>query len=226
MSAHTFLYDEKLDFVSYNYFPRLFLCVYFVPRSGSNLLADLMRQTKKMGFPLEYFSPSNYKYLSSRISGLSLTNLDPLFCKRTSKNGIFSYKWNSDFDALPTEYKVIRRFTPAKNLFIDRRNLDAQAKSYVTALKTGIWARQKNTIYDTEKCAVSSNEMDQAISKLSTIRNQTLQRLKNEENGYVSIYAEDLFEHPSRVLEEVMLYCQIGTDGLMLPSAAKYTSSC
>ena len=222
--AHSFLYGEGLDFPLYEGRPRLFVCLHFVPRSGSNLLADLMRQTERLGFPLEYFSPANLRDLASRLPQLSLSHLDSLFQRRTSPNGVFSYKWNSNFQALEAESRVARALTPRTNVFIDRRDLDAQARSFLVASKTGIWARQKGVRHSVEEPDLSPEDMEHAKEQLSEVRAETLAILCEERDPTLTVYAEDLFEEPASTVKSVMEYCGVSIDGLSLPATASQTA--
>lgn len=205
--------------------PRLFVCLHFVPRSGSNLLADLMRQTERMGFPLEYFSPANLADLSARIPGLSLSSLGPLFERRTSPNGIFAYKWNSDFEGLAAEAEAARAFAPKANIFIDRRDRDAQARSYLVAGRTGIWARQNGVRYEVREPDLSARELREAKTRLAELRARTWAIAEVDGGQVLRVFAEDLFQQPARVLGDVMRFCGIATEGLVLPDRSMYTSS-
>ena len=63
MENRKFLYDECLDFDAYTDTPGKIVCFHFIPRSGSNLLADLIRQVGRIGFPL------NISPCQSRLHG-------------------------------------------------------------------------------------------------------------------------------------------------------------
>lgn len=63
------IYTEKHDFEDYTGLPNNLICLYFIPCSGSNFLADEMRKTGKLGYQLEYFS-SNFRLLSAKLMDL------------------------------------------------------------------------------------------------------------------------------------------------------------
>jgi LPS sulfotransferase NodH len=147
-----------------------------------------------------------------------------LFQRRTSPNGVFSYKWNSNFQALEGASRVTRTLTPRRNVFIDRKDLDAQAKSFLVASKTGIWARQKDIKYSMEAPDLSSEVMEHAKEKLSEVRAKTLAILQAEGGSPLTVYGEDLFAEPATVVKSVMEHCDVSTEGLALPETASQTA--
>jgi LPS sulfotransferase NodH len=134
MHNNHFLYSTDYDFPVYESdLPRKHVCIHFVPRSGTNLLADLIRQSSSLGFPLEYFSKNNIELISKRLPNLTYSDFSDLVRIRTSPNGYFSYKWNSDFDQLEHSSFVKIQFRPDYHIFIDRLDVHAQAVSYLKA---------------------------------------------------------------------------------------------
>jgi len=184
------IYNEEFDFEGYEYPPKKIVCVYFVPRSGSNFLADEMRKTGLLGYPLEYFSGGNMARLRKRMPNITRGLLWPIIEKRTSPNGVFSFKWNSNYGG-PT---II---SPDYKIFIDRKDLDAQAKSFVIAEKTGDWLKVGNAGYGPSK-----GEIEYAKQRLSDMRLSTLKML----NEYRAFYFEDLIEDSEGVISNILEY--------------------
>lgn len=183
------IYNEDYDFEDYDYPPEKVICVYFVPRSGSNFLADEMRDAD-LGYPLEYFSGDNMTRLRKRLPNLSGSNLIPLIEKRTSPNGVFSFKWNSNYGGNPI-------VTPDYRIFIDRKDLDAQAKSFVIAEKTRDWLKDGGMGYGPSQAEISS-----AKKRLAEMRANTLKMLDGKE--YLTIWFEDLIKDSESIIESIL----------------------
>lgn len=174
MESRKFLYDQRFDFEAYRGVPKKIVCFHFVPRSGSNLLADLIRQVGRIGFPLEYFSPANLQYLARRMPELAEYEFTRLVSCRTSPNGVFSYKWNSNFEGLDCSAAVTSQFRDACHVFIDRRDLAAQAKSYWDAMKTQTWLNQKGRELTVANIPATEADIRWAAHELEKVRQQTL----------------------------------------------------
>jgi len=181
-------YSAEFDFPFYLTESMKVICLWFIPRSGSNFLADEMRKNGKLGYPLEYFSINRIRELSKRIPEL-IPDYRNIIKYRTSPNGVFSYKWNANFGVnLP--------FEPDLNIFIDRQNKGLQARSYAIAKHTGEWLERK-TDYS-PKCY----QVDMAKGELSKIRISTLRLLKQRD--YIAIYYEDLVKDSNRIIDGII----------------------
>ena len=221
---HEFLYDQSLDFPDYTKPPNKVICLYFVPRSGSNLLADLMRQTGRLGFPLEYFDPGNLSILGKRMPGLAHHDFSMLFAKRTSRNGVFSFKWNSNSERLDYGNKVRTMLSPRFHIYIDRLNREAQARSYCIAMKTRIWVRRKGSAAHNVFFEPSKDDVKTACQELSRVRKDTLKLLQETAVSYLTVNAETLFSDPVETLIHVLQYCEIDHQGVRMPSEALWTA--
>lgn len=224
MENRKFLYDECLDFDAYTDTPGKIVCFHFIPRSGSNLLADLIRQVGRIGFPLEYFSPANLGYMAERLPGLSEYDFTELMRCRTSPNGVFSYKWNSNFESLDCSTAVARQFGDARHVFIDRLDLAAQAKSYWDALKTQTWLNQKGRDVTCANFPATEVDIRWATDELEKVRRRTLDYLRRKEVEYVTILAEDIFSSPRETLLKIADFCGIDLAGVELPEQSQWTA--
>jgi len=115
-------------------------------RSGSHLLASLLRNSRQAGIPLEYFHRRHWdEWRLARGSGASnnQTLYKLLITTRTTPNGIFSFKAHWDqftfFSSLGLEHFARR----AKFIRISRRDKLAQAISLAIARQTGSWSYEQ-----------------------------------------------------------------------------------
>jgi LPS sulfotransferase NodH len=163
-------YSQIYDFNDYYGTPKKVVCLYFMPRSGTNYLAREMSKTGVMGYPLEYFSPDHILDLKHRMNGFGIGNINPLLQRRTSPNGVFSFKWNSNFgDVRQLGLK------PDRSIFVDRQDTVAQARSFCIAEKTGGWAIKKNSTY-----APSKQQIQDAMQKIAAMRDSTLRMIPTD----------------------------------------------
>ena len=224
MESRKFLYDQRFDFEAYRGVPKKIVCFHFVPRSGSNLLADLIRQVGRVGFPLEYFSPANLQYLARRMPELAEYEFTRLVNCRTSPNGVFSYKWNSNFEGLDCSAAVTSQFRDACHVFIDRRDLAAQAKSYWDAMKTQTWLNQKGRELTVANIPATEADIRWAAHELEKVRQQTLGYLRRKETPYLTIMAEDIFSSPRETLVKIANFCSVDLTGVALPEQSQWTA--
>jgi LPS sulfotransferase NodH len=111
------------------------------PRSGSTFLGDALTDAGSFGAPFEYLHKRNrYRWTARFGSDDMSTLLGQIIAHRTSANGIFGLKahWNQF-----APHADLRLFEPHGGLervvFIYRRDLAAQAISFLRAVQTWQW---------------------------------------------------------------------------------------
>lgn len=184
------IYDAGNDFFPYGGEIEKIICVYFVPKSGSNFLAEKMRETGKLGYPLEYFSIANIAKLRKRLPCFSRSNPQALMECRTSPNGVFSFKWNCNYGPMRLPFEI------DYSIFIDRQNRKAQARSFVVAEKTGKWLESTKG-----RGSCSEDEMQRALFQLEGIRQRTFCMAMPDR----IIYLEELQENADGIVTEIMV---------------------
>ena len=119
------------------------------PRSGSTLLAYLLRDCGAMGVPHEYLHPTVHlpvlarRFQSNRQDGAVDIDLylRSLRKRRSTANGVFGLKAHfSQLAGLLHIPSVGRLFEGARLIRIRRRDLVRQAISYYAAEATGVWS--------------------------------------------------------------------------------------
>jgi LPS sulfotransferase NodH len=116
-------------------------CVCFVAavqRCGSNLLYDLMRQTGKLGIPLEYFNP---RVLTTVYPGRGETISDccQLACEEgMTENGVLSIKFfRKHLRSVQRSLRLEEWFGEPRWVWLRRRDIIAQAISWSLAIQSG-----------------------------------------------------------------------------------------
>ena len=175
-------YSQEYDFPEYPGEPNKIICLAFIPRSASNFLADEMRKTGKLGYPLEYFSPAHMLDMGKWVR------------RRTSPNGVFSFKWNSSFCVFP--------LGAGHFIFLDRKDSIAQARSYCIAKKTGEWTKVQNRAYSPD-----INEIRRNRAVLAGIRELTTRRIK--EYYPLTLWFEDVIKDPKGTIERIIEFCEV-----------------
>jgi trehalose 2-sulfotransferase len=115
------------------------------PRTGSNWLAHELRSEGELGYPYEWFSPV---YVASVLGRLGRPfdrrhYIDLVLAGSTTPNGVFGLKAQLDqvirlrneqqFDLLELGFDKV--------IWLERRDVIAQAYSYVRSLKTNVFSR-------------------------------------------------------------------------------------
>lgn len=152
--------------------PRRCYVVCTIPRSGSNLLTDGLRATRRAGMPKQFFLP---KFVArySRELGLDPDADYPGYVRgivntKTTRNEVFGFKLMSwyldDFltrlrdthavgNGTPNDLSLLRNAFPRlRFVYILRRHKLRQALSTARALQTGLWKVQegKTTLREPE----------------------------------------------------------------------------
>ena len=142
--------------------PRRCYVVCAIPRSGSNLLTDGLRATRRAGMPKQFFLPKSEGRYSAEL-GLDPNTDYPGYVRaivnaKTTRNEVFGFKLMSwyldDFlarlrdtrafgDAPMNEFTMLRNVFPRlRFVHIVRRHKLRQALSTARALQTGLWKVQ------------------------------------------------------------------------------------
>jgi trehalose 2-sulfotransferase len=132
------------------------------PRSGSNLLCDLLTSTQLMGCPIEYLHPDGFiKPMAERFQreGLGAITrqryVEELFRRRTTPNGVFGLKafyWQARPYVEHGWFRAL--FDGATYVNLTRADKKGQIVSLAIALQTQQWTsfdkRQGEAAYDEE----------------------------------------------------------------------------
>ncbi len=137
------MYDTIYDFPEYSSRPRIQLMVASSPRSGSTAFCMDLWRLGALGAPLEYFNFGVIckterwgKYLSDGRRYWS-----ELQRKRTSRNGVFSYKFfiSNYYEVAMVVPLLLPKIAPSLVIYLTRQDRLAQAISHAKAMKSGVW---------------------------------------------------------------------------------------
>jgi LPS sulfotransferase NodH len=214
---------------------RIYYVICAPPRTGSNLLCNLMAGSGVMGVPDEYFHPrGGWKIMAERL-GLSRDGkvdmaayINGLESLRTTPNGVFGVKIQYWMMPPLIKNRVISTFFPgARFIFLTRRDHVAQGVSFDMASQTGKWSSQRppsnrwmqplsgsqpNTQYSPEEPVYDRKRIMEAINFV--LREQTSWEAFfaiNDIRPYRAEY-ERLIEDTHAVCEEVCDHIGVTTD--------------
>lgn len=114
---------------------------------------------------------------------------------RTSPNGIFSYKWNSNFNIFDPNQKIFNILSPKHHFFLDRKDREMQALSFAKAKKSNLWINFLD-FQQERSINVDAHDVKEAEKLLNDIRIQTIIWLEMKNIEPVNIYYEDLINNP------------------------------
>jgi trehalose 2-sulfotransferase len=180
--------------------PQVSYLICSVPRSGSNLLCDLLSGTGVAGAPTELFHPDFMRILKQRWEVETTQDyVAQLLARKTGPNGVFGVKAHWDQYHSVFETTDPRRVLPNLQLIsITRRDHLRQAVSMVGALQTLRWKSthperpHRTTEYDAEDIA------------------RKLGRIKRVEELWTDLFDRYGIE-PHRVIYEDFVADQSGT---------------
>ena len=176
--------------------PRRCYVVCTIPRSGSNLLTDGLRATRKAGIPKQFFLPKSEVRYGAEL-GLDPNADYPRYVHaivntKTTRNEVFGFKLMSwyldDFlarlrdthafgDAATDDLNMLRNAFPRlRFVHIVRRHKLRQALSTARALQTGLWKVQGG------KTALREPQFDAQLIE------QSLREAERQENIWYTFF--------------------------------------
>lgn len=120
--------------------------IFFVARSGSTWLADLLSRQLDLGKPREYLNINMVGRFATEMNADTLADyLALLRRKRITANGVFGIKLDvSQLSTLIDELPFSEAFHGHVWFYLRRRNFVAQAISHYKAMVTGLPHRRRN----------------------------------------------------------------------------------
>ena len=176
--------------------PRRCYAVCTIPRSGSNLLTDGLRDTRRAGMPKQFFLPKAETGYAAEL-GIDATADYAAYVRgivntKTTCNEVFGFKLMSwyldDFltrlrdtrgfgDAATDDLTLLRNAFPRlRFVHIHRRHKLRQALSTARALQTGVWKVQNGTT------AIQEPQFDAELIE------QSLREAERQENTWVDFF--------------------------------------
>jgi LPS sulfotransferase NodH len=150
------LYSKEFDFEE-GTVPVRSVLLATTPRAGSTVFAEQMWKTGAMGAPMEYPSIRNRRELFQRLRSESWSDYwDKVRHRRTSPNGVFSYKMFpcNLLEIARKEPALYKKISSTHIIFLTRQDQLSQAISLVKASQTGAWFcdtdHKHSLIYDAE----------------------------------------------------------------------------
>lgn len=144
MAALSQVESFDFDLERYREAPKTIYVIASQPRSGSHLLASLLRDTGSAGVPLEYFHASHWRSWVQRCGQYNPLSAFRILCQlRTTPNGVFGVKVHWRQFQLACRLRLEQEFADARFVRIVRQDLLAQAISFVIANQTGAWAHEQ-----------------------------------------------------------------------------------
>lgn len=169
-----------------------------LPRSGSNLLCELLISTGQMGRPLEYLHPDSImkpmakRFVSEGIATVTGNRyVEELFRRRSTPNGVFGLKtfyWQAEPFVVNGYFAGL--FNDALYVYLTRADKRRQIVSLAIALQTDQW-----TSYDARSAEPSYDE---------TVIEQAGEFLTQEERNWATFFAARGVE-PLRLTYEGLL---------------------
>lgn len=173
------------------------------------MLADLARQTNLIGYPLEYFSPNSSNMINPDMTD-RLTGFDQVIKFRTSINGVFSFKFNSNFFAV--KQKLFNFLKVSHHIYLDREDREGQAISYAKAKKSNTWINLRENPNGSSKIVkVTPFEVNDAMEELEECRTQTLSKVSKAD--FLRVDYEEIISEPATALTRIFQYCEIKNNG-------------
>jgi LPS sulfotransferase NodH len=114
-----------------------FLC--FINRSGSNLLAEALTKTRRMGKPGEIFNPEPIGKIASQYDLQSMSDYIDWQLANNAVGGIFGAKVGVHQLAYLARENLLAKFPNPQFVYITRKDVVMQAVSLNIAWQTGIW---------------------------------------------------------------------------------------
>jgi LPS sulfotransferase NodH len=182
-------------------------------RSGSNLLCDVLRNTGKLGHPVEAFNPdfmrtAGYREYIEPDAPVSVEHfVEWLKQRHRTRNGIFGTKM------LYEDHNIFRRFPSFAEFFLKariihlrRRSKLRQAISYFFAEETGQWVATDQARRRPEDVAFDFDAIRNHMDRLVVQDASWTTILNGLGIDYLEIYFEDFLADMQTKLNEIGAY--------------------
>ena len=208
-----------------------FYVICTTPRSGSNLLSDLLLSSGVMGQPSEFLNPNGtipplaekYKLvdLRGRLDLSQYLNCVTENC--ASSNGVFGLKLLFDQFEIFYDYACVKKLLrKCKFVLLSRKDFVSQAVSLHIATETDAWksfeedkSKRKFVEYNEQKIAYF---VDRIIKhNLKWIEFFTINKI-----DYLQVYYEDFLANPNQLCQSVCKFCGIDTDYLFTLEKSRF----
>ncbi len=185
------------------------------PRSGSNLLCDLLRQNG-IGVPHEYFHTAEHLPILARrfrlISDSGALNfseyVETLLRHRTTPSGWFALKIHYGQLSWLNQYTSLMDIFPtAKYLYIYRKDLLAQAVSMTLAEQTQQWHHKQVPIKSPE---YNFHRIDRNLRSLEKANSDWKRWMTEHGIEPCQVIYEDLIDNPGKVASKLSGYLNPG----------------
>ncbi len=170
----------------------------FLNRSGSNLLAEALHATGQTGLADEFF---NYDRVFERCGKMNISRLDDYTVSLAAddfhgtKNGVLATKMSWDQLCFLTKTGIIPGIIESPHfIMVKRRDLVAQAVSFLTAHKTGQWKSNWQSSYGHEQAdfEITDDEIKDMIAQLAFAETQFRKYFALFDVKPITVYYEDL----------------------------------
>ncbi|MGE3770774.1 MAG: Stf0 family sulfotransferase [Bdellovibrionales bacterium] len=198
------LYGPQFDFPEWTGPLRTLYILGGTPRCGSSMFGTLLFQTGTLGHPQEYFIEPNLTQLHERLGDPVLSRVINV---RTSPNGVFgikSHAWQLN-EVLTRMYKVPGLPMP-RVVVMERRDIDAQAKSWALAEATKVYSKIDGYVpmqQVAQPAVVSAETVEQMKTTLLGRKQLWNILLQTAYPVHLKIFYEDVLEDPQREVNKV-----------------------
>jgi trehalose 2-sulfotransferase len=199
-----------------------------IPRTGSSLLCDYLRNARTLGEPGEFFNPKVIQDEYFNALGLPTDALPVeryvrwLKATYTSANGVFGFK------IMYYQFEKFRSFPAFRELFHDsrifwltRRSKVRQAVSYHIAQSTDHWIPQdeRSKPLVAGRLAFDFDRINALLGELIEEEQAWLTIFECLELDYRTLVYEDFVENPRAFIHELAEEMGISSPGLPIASA-------
>jgi LPS sulfotransferase NodH len=172
------------------------LVMCFLNRTGSNLLAEALCATGQVGFAVEYFHHAEVRERSERFR---LTSLNDYVCSLADTLGeaqtTLSIRLSWDQLYYLTQEDIIPGFfRDPVFVYLTRKDLAAQALSFLTAKATGRWKSylEKKVLQDQAESEITDAMISQSMARLENCQTRFEDYFRVMQIEPLRIYYEDL----------------------------------
>lgn len=187
-------------------------------RSGSNLMCDVLRNTRRLGHPVEAFNPdfmraAGYREHVAPDGTVAVAHFVAWIMQRhRTKNGAFGTK------ILFEDFETFRGFTPFSDLFFDsrlvhlrRRSKLKQAISYYLAEETGQWVATDKARKSLEDVRFDFEAISRHLDRLIVQDSAWTAILNGLGLEYMEVYFEDFLADMNGKLHEIASFVGVDT---------------
>ncbi len=201
------------------------------PRSGSNMLCDLLSSSRVMGNPSEFLNPKGsliplvkkYNLFDSQGRVSLSSYLSYMIEQRSTENNCFGLKLLFDQLDIFIEYDTVKQFLKQCNfIWLVRQDVIAQAVSLYIATETDSWKSFEQEKKSRDQVEYNEEQISYFLDLIIHQNAKWEEFFLTNQIDYLKVTYEELLQKPRQICIKICQFCGVETEHKFLIKTVKF----